>query len=173
MAYNKTTWENAPSTNSPINASNLNKIEEGIYSNSLKADQVGDLSTLTTTAKSDLVSAINETNVKENYSTDEAKTNMTYGGKPVYTKTFTFSPMPNNSSAEFNTEIANLDLLFLDKNFSYFSWGGNRKYGIDNKSYNNISCWINNDNKIEVNSTRTDGANWYLNAVVLYTKTTE
>lgn len=31
MAYNKTNWENSPSTNTPINAANLNKIEQGIY----------------------------------------------------------------------------------------------------------------------------------------------
>jgi hypothetical protein len=63
MAYNKTNWQNSPSTDTPINAGNLNKIEEGIYQNSVKADQVGDLSTLTTTAKNNLVNAINETNV--------------------------------------------------------------------------------------------------------------
>lgn len=60
MAYNKTTWENAPSTNTPINANNLNKIEEGIYQNSLKTDQVGTLNNLKTTEKSILVNAINE-----------------------------------------------------------------------------------------------------------------
>lgn len=27
MAYNKTTWENLPSTNTPLNESNLNKVE--------------------------------------------------------------------------------------------------------------------------------------------------
>lgn len=30
MAYTKTVWENLPSTNTPINANNLNKIEDGI-----------------------------------------------------------------------------------------------------------------------------------------------
>lgn len=60
MAYNKTAWENSPSTNTPINASNLNKIEEGIYQNSLKADQVGDLSELETVNKTSTVNAINE-----------------------------------------------------------------------------------------------------------------
>ena len=30
MIYNRTTWENSPSTNTPINAQNLNKIEQGI-----------------------------------------------------------------------------------------------------------------------------------------------
>lgn len=113
---------------------------------------------------------INKKLILEKYSTAEELTNMTYNGKRVYTKTFTFSPMPNNSSVEFDTQIANLDSLFLDKNFSYFTWGGNRKYGIDNRSANNISAWVNNNNRIEVNSTRTDGANWSLCAVVLYTK---
>ena len=64
MAYNKTNWENLPSTNTPVSASNLNKIENGIYDNSLKADQVGDLTQLTTTEKSTLVGAINETNTE-------------------------------------------------------------------------------------------------------------
>lgn len=40
MAYNKTTWENAPSTNTPINANNLNKIEEGIYQNSISIETI-------------------------------------------------------------------------------------------------------------------------------------
>ncbi len=60
MAYNKTNWENSPSTSTPINANNLNKIEEGIYQNSLKADQVGDLSELETVDKTSTVNAINE-----------------------------------------------------------------------------------------------------------------
>lgn len=64
MAYNKTTWENSPSTNSPINASNLNKIEEGIYQNSLGVEEnstnIGTLSNLETTNKSSIVGAINE-----------------------------------------------------------------------------------------------------------------
>ncbi len=31
MAYIKTVWENLPSTNTPVNATNLNKMEQGIY----------------------------------------------------------------------------------------------------------------------------------------------
>jgi hypothetical protein len=33
MSYTKTNWENLPSTNTPINATNLNKIEQGIKDN--------------------------------------------------------------------------------------------------------------------------------------------
>ena len=57
MAYIKTVWENLPSETTPINASNLNKIENGIYENSINS---GELSNLETTNKSNLVSAINE-----------------------------------------------------------------------------------------------------------------
>ena len=39
MAYTKTNWENNVT---PINDDNLNKIEEGIYENSLKIDEMGD-----------------------------------------------------------------------------------------------------------------------------------
>lgn len=31
MAYTKTNWQNLPNTTTPINATNLNKIEDGIY----------------------------------------------------------------------------------------------------------------------------------------------
>lgn len=35
MAYTKTNWEDAPSTATPLCAENLNKIENGIYENSI------------------------------------------------------------------------------------------------------------------------------------------
>lgn len=61
MAYIKTEWENSPSTKTPINASNLNKIENGIYMNSVN---IGELTDLNTETKENLVEAINETNTK-------------------------------------------------------------------------------------------------------------
>lgn len=64
MAYNKTNWQSLPSTDTPISTGNLNKIENGIYDNSLKADQVGDLTELETIEKTTIVDAINEVNNK-------------------------------------------------------------------------------------------------------------
>ena len=55
MSYTKTQWNN--DTAPAINETNLNKIEQGIYDND---SHIGDLTTLTTTADTDLVSAINE-----------------------------------------------------------------------------------------------------------------
>ena len=55
MSYTKTTWVN--DTAPALNETNLNKIEQGIYDND---SHIGDLTTLTTTADTDLVSAVNE-----------------------------------------------------------------------------------------------------------------
>ena len=59
MAYTRVNWEDLPSTDTPINAENLNKMDEGIYNNS---SNVGNLSSLNTVNKSNLVYAINEVN---------------------------------------------------------------------------------------------------------------
>ena len=60
--YIKTNWENEPSESTPINASNLNKIEQGIYDNSLGVATIGDITELDTTDKTSVVNAINEVN---------------------------------------------------------------------------------------------------------------
>lgn len=41
MAYTKTNWEDAPSTATPLCAENLNKIENGIYENSIEIALAG------------------------------------------------------------------------------------------------------------------------------------
>lgn len=104
MSYTKTQWVNdqAPA----INATNLNKIEQGIYDNdsaiatnttniSTNTTNIGDLTTLTTTANTDLVSAINEVNAKSEidntYGTSQTKgysqnyANTTFATKDVAT----------------------------------------------------------------------------------------
>lgn len=113
MAYNKTTWENAPSTNTPINASNLNKIEEGIYQNSLKADQVGDLSELETVSKNNLVSAINETAI--NYVVgEEIVLNEFLDGKRVYARVYE-GDVPITSARQASTTIIDISNIGLEK----------------------------------------------------------
>ena len=56
MAYTKTAWKNGDI----ITADLLNKMEEGIASGGNASDKLGDLASLTTTAKNTLVAAINE-----------------------------------------------------------------------------------------------------------------
>lgn len=62
MSYSKTNWTN--NSTPAINADNLNKIEQGIYDNDAAIasanTNIGTLTNLTTTEKSNLVGAINE-----------------------------------------------------------------------------------------------------------------
>ena len=41
MAYNKINWEDAPSTATPLDAENLNRMDDGIYSNSVDIAVIG------------------------------------------------------------------------------------------------------------------------------------
>lgn len=63
MAYTKTTWQDLPNTTTPVNAANLNKIEQGIYDNSEDIvtvnTNIGDLADLETSDTSSLVDSIN------------------------------------------------------------------------------------------------------------------
>jgi hypothetical protein len=59
MAYTRVNWKDLPSTDTPINAENLNKMDEEIYNNS---SNIGDLTSLNTINKNNLVYAINEVN---------------------------------------------------------------------------------------------------------------
>lgn len=57
MAYTKTNWEDAPSTATPLCAESMNKIENGIYENSIDiALADGNINTL-----SERITAINTT----------------------------------------------------------------------------------------------------------------
>ena len=64
MAYIPKEWKDLPDETTPIQASDLNHIEQGVGDLSTNVDtlntNVGDLSTLNTTEKSNLVGAINE-----------------------------------------------------------------------------------------------------------------
>ena len=64
MAYTRVNWQNSPSHATPLSAENLNVMDEGIYDLDATvteaAGDIGDLSELETTTKTDLVSAINE-----------------------------------------------------------------------------------------------------------------
>lgn len=64
MTYVPKNWKNLPDEETPITASDLNHIEEGIKevdtNNTKNTTSIGSLSSLKTTAKNNLVAAINE-----------------------------------------------------------------------------------------------------------------
>jgi hypothetical protein len=105
MAYTKTNWEDAPSTATPLCAESLNKIENGIYENSIDiALADGNINTLSEriiaintalsakadkTELEDEITDIDETvTMKINLKADKATTLAGYGIDDAYTKTY-------------------------------------------------------------------------------------
>lgn len=105
MAYTKTNWEDAPSTATPLCAENLNKIENGIYENSIDiALAGGNINTLSDritainaalstkadkTELEDEITDIDETVTKKiNLKADKANTLAGYGITDAYNKTY-------------------------------------------------------------------------------------
>lgn len=78
MAYVKTIWENLPSESTPINASNLNKIENGIYDNSVNIE----------TINTNISNINDELDTITTYSTDEQVIGTWIDGKPLYSRRY-------------------------------------------------------------------------------------
>ena len=136
MAYNKTIWEGLPSTNTPISASNLNKIENGIYDNSLKADQVGDLTQLDTNEKSSLVGAVNESFYKDNdtYVLTDGTTGRVYllGLITNVNKDYFFTLKVDKSLKKISSITVNtLKLVLRNSNGNYVEASGYTQGGIN------------------------------------------
>ena len=105
MAYTKTNWEDAPSTATPLCAESLNKIENGIYKNSIDiALAGGNINTLSErtiaintalsakadkTELEDEITDLDETvTMKINLKADKADTLAGYGITDAYDKTY-------------------------------------------------------------------------------------
>lgn len=114
MAYEKTKWSNT----TPINPTNLNKIEEVIEQNSKDIEtnnnnldaKIGDLNTLNTTDKSSLTGAINEVIDKLNYSTDEKIIGTWIDGKPLYRKVYS-GVIKNTDKEVLQSDITNMNII--------------------------------------------------------------
>lgn len=108
MAYEKTIWED---NKTPINAANLNKMEQGIED----AAKTGGVSAgaVIGWTKEEIPEGYDE--VKRGYSTEEILTGETWkDGKPVYSKTFDLGLIGTTSANISYTIGENIDIL-IDK----------------------------------------------------------
>lgn len=153
MAYNKTNWQSLPSTDTPISAGNLNKIENGIYDNSLKADQVGDLTNLTTTEKSTLVGAINENNAS-----------IKKIGKLLYEGSFTTGTITVDGISNYTVIIAIVGGATCIGSLQY-GMGGAGGYGSYSTSIYNYRFGVNGDT-LTIDSNNRGGSNGTSNVAV-------
>ena len=85
MAYERVNWENLPSKNTPVNADNLNKMDEGIANIDTKLNTKQEKLTAGTGIEITGTNIIN--NLNANYSTEEQVIGKWIDGKPLYRKT--------------------------------------------------------------------------------------
>lgn len=91
MAYTKTNWEDLPSTDTPVDATNLQNAEDGIEEAHNLIDEI-----------------ING----EIYSMNETKTNKVWiNGKQIYRKVINTSALPNASNKSIPHNITNLETI--------------------------------------------------------------
>ena len=93
----KIIFEDLPSTNTPLNASNLNKIQENVENN------------------------INEINNKFNYSTEEKVIGTWIDGKKLYRKTFRIE----NIAIKNYLDISDVDTIYINEGPSFITWNEN------------------------------------------------
>ena len=118
MAYERVNWENLPSKNTPVNADNLNKMDEGIANIDTKINAKQDKLTAGTGIEITDENIIN--NIQGNYSTEEVKIGTWIDGKPLYRKVFNFGQLPVTSRKEINHGISNLNRI--TKLYGIASW---------------------------------------------------
>ena len=152
MAYSKTNWKNLPSINTPLNQTNLNKIENELE-------------------KLDKLSI---------YSTEEVKIG-TWMGKPLYRKVFelgTFTSVVSKGTASLNfssliNQVRKVDYNIYN-NTNFINIPANSYDASDNNSfiYSQLGVW-DNSYRVFVKSNRTLTDNYRVNVILEYTKTTD
>ena len=99
-SYTKTVWQDLPNTTTPVNSTNLNKIEQGIYDNAEDITtidtNIGDLTNLTTPVLTNLVGAINS--IVESGNNANGNWIKYSDGTMLCWKTYTFSGLSFNAA---------------------------------------------------------------------------
>lgn len=179
MAYERVNWENLPSTKTPVNADNLNKMDE----------EIKDLETETDTklnAKQDKLTAgtgieitgeniIN--NLNANYSTEEQRIGTWIDGKPLYRKVINAKPTISNSSYQtisIKHNISDLKNVYKCNAFLH-NTGNTQTYILPTETSATKAIGISeiNSTNIIMYSKNDAWSGWIVEIILEYTKTTD
>lgn len=171
---NKVTLNSQPSIadENKVTSGDMNEIKTVVNNND---DNVGDLTSLTTTNKTSIVNAINELKGGEIYSTSEVKTNKKWiNGKPIYRKVVNVNSMFPNGITANSTNIMSYPI----PNFETLTKAKLLRIGSNPVEVMGL-CYIQyitlqGDIQIKVgNCTLSIGTGQNLQLVLEYTKTTD
>ena len=177
MAYQKQTWEDLPSTNTPITATRLNHIENGI------ADVETGLTPVTsyteTDDKSYACNYLNENiedlqeSILDIFSTDEIKTNKIWiDEKPIYRKVLTGTKV--SGTVLTFPAISNIEQVTFFKGILKSEQDRN---WYDIPFYNGSEVYVtlecSSSGNVKINSSSSGYANGDIKVTIEYTKTTD
>lgn len=168
MGYTKTTWVDGSTP--AINATNLNKIEQGIYDND---QHIGELSNLETTTQANVVGAINELEGRFDYSTNEIRVGTWINSKPVYRKVVNKSVSSGSSSFPKSDVSSDMDQVLSIRGFVIQSSGNVAIIPYDADSTDKLNIFYRaSDSTFQVRAGSQYGAgNTYI--IIEYTKSTD
>ena len=110
-----------------------------------------------------------------NYSLEETKTNDTWMGKPIYTKTIYIPSLPNATTTSYPHNIENVENIWVNGSKSFLDWGNYREMFPAISSYslkNQITIKVSND-AIDVYTFSVDRSSLSSYITIEYTKTTD
>ena len=177
MAYTPKVWKDFPDETTPIQASDLNHIEQGIGDLNTS---IGDLNTLNTTNKSSIVGAINEVYQNNVYSSDEKIIGKWIDGKIIYKRTFNLGVLDNIGKEKLYTFDGNYyDIIKKESTISHTEIGQTPLPVLDFVSNVYLSDVVetNRDTKkLQIHLRRNNEEfyiGWTYILTVYYTKTTD
>lgn len=106
MAYTRVNWEDLPSTATPRNATNLNKMDIGIKTNDDKLEGNTSMGNI-------IVAGITSTTGIDNYSTNEIRVGTWIDNKPLYRKVFQIptTTISSSSATAISISVGNVNVV--------------------------------------------------------------
>lgn len=167
VGLKKINFENKPSTASPINATNLNLLQNNVdeLCQTIQDDIAIDIDTI-----SKNIEELKESNI---YSTEEKVIGKWIDGKPVYRKVIDTGTLPDSVGKQIPHNISNVNQIINIKGYAYRS-SDNIYLPLPHATYDNtaISCYADRTEITIV--TYTNRTSFKTSYVILeYTKTTD
>ena len=176
----KITFENLPSTNTPLSAENMNLLQTNVE-NAISAveNEIPTIDNSVSTSSTNGVenqAITNYVNGLNTYSTTEQVVGTWINGKPLYRKVMYISSLPNNTTTLYDIfsaqELTTIDICFIDDSGSYMIQ--NDEIDTMNWIYSTtgfiMTCIKNKRIRIKTTDDKT-GASAYVS--INYTKTTD
>ena len=175
MAYERVNWENLPSTNTPVNADNLNKMDAGIANIDTKLNAKQDKLTAGTGIEITDENIIN--NIQGNHSTEGTAIGTWIDGKKLYRKVINVTIPSTNTDGQISEKAIDISNN-INKVIKIYGYIENTYSTIFlpvwiTDSGNKIKTYIDANKRLYISNEIKDYNNLRATVIVEYTKNTD